>query len=66
VNLCPECLRINPDFSTKSAPIGGESLKVIKSLAPNTEETAHESQKPPSPSGAQNSPGAVGAPSSPP
>jgi hypothetical protein len=57
---------INPDSSTKSAPVGGESLKVTKPLAPNIKETVQESRKPRSPGGTQNSPGADGAPSSPP
>jgi hypothetical protein len=56
---------INPDSSTKSAPVGGESPKVTNPLAPNTEETAQASRKPLNPSGTQNSPGAGGAPSSP-
>jgi hypothetical protein len=57
---------INPDSSTKSAPVGGESLKVTKPLAPNTKEIVQESRKPQIPGGTQNSPGAGGAPSSPP
>jgi hypothetical protein len=50
------------DYSTKSAPVGGESPKANKPLTPNTKETAPESLKPPSHGGTHSSPGTGGAP----
>jgi hypothetical protein len=55
---------INPDSSTKSASVDGESSKVNKPLTPNTKETVSESPKPSNPGGAHSSPGIGGAPSS--
>jgi hypothetical protein len=52
---------INPDSSTKSAPVGSVSPKVNKLPTPNTEKTAPESPKPPSPGGTQGSTCACGA-----
>jgi hypothetical protein len=56
---------INPDSSTKSALVGGESMKANKPPTPNKRETASESLKPLSPGGAHSSPGTGGVPSSP-
>jgi hypothetical protein len=63
--LCKVPQYINPDSSTKSALVGGESPMVTKPPTLNTKETAQESRKPPSLGGTQNSPGAGGAMSSP-
>jgi hypothetical protein len=52
---------INLDPSMKSAPAGGESLKVDKPLSPQAERNALDSSKPSSPKDAQGSPGAGGA-----
>jgi hypothetical protein len=45
--------------------MGGESPKVTKPSIPNTKEVVQESLKPMSPDGAQDSPGANGAPTLP-
>jgi hypothetical protein len=51
--LCRVPQDINPDSTTKSAPVGVESKKSTKPPTPNTEETAKESLKPSSSGGAQ-------------
>jgi hypothetical protein len=53
------------DSSVKSTPAGGESPKVAKPRSPQAEKTALDSLKPCSPKGAQGSPCAGGAPTSP-
>jgi hypothetical protein len=58
-------LDINPDPSVKSAPAGIESPKVDKPPIPQAERTVPDSLKPSSPKGAQGSPGAGGASTSP-
>jgi hypothetical protein len=64
--LCRVPQDINPNSSTKSAPVGGKSPKVTKPPAPNIEEIAQETRKPSSPGGTQKSHGASCALSSPP
>jgi hypothetical protein len=61
--LCRVPQDINPDSSTKSVPMSGESLKSNKPPTPKTEKTMLGSSKPLSSGGAQNSPGVGGAPS---
>jgi hypothetical protein len=46
---------INPDSATKSALVGGESLKVGKPSSPEVEKSVAEPPKPSSPKGAQTS-----------
>jgi hypothetical protein len=53
------------DSSAKSAPVGGESLKVDKPPSPQADKTALEPLKPPSPKDARGSPSTGGAPPSP-
>jgi hypothetical protein len=55
---------INPDSSTKSVLMNGESSKADKPLTPNTEKSVPESSKLLSPGGTQNSLGVGGTPSS--
>jgi hypothetical protein len=55
---------INPDSSTKSVPMNGQSPKADKPPTPNIEKSMPESLNPPSLGGAQNSPRAGGTPSS--
>jgi hypothetical protein len=56
---------INPDSSTKSALVGGESPKVTKPPTLNAEETVHESLKASNLDDAQDSSGAYKASSLP-
>jgi hypothetical protein len=56
---------INPDSTTKGAPVGGESPKVDKPPSPQAEKYVAEPPKPSIPKGAQNPAGAEGAPTSP-
>jgi hypothetical protein len=56
---------INPDSTTKGAPVGGESPKVDKPPSPQAEKYAVEPPKPSNPKGAQNPASVEGAPTSP-
>jgi hypothetical protein len=56
---------INPDSSVKSAPTGGESLKVDKPPSPQAERTTPDTLKQSNLKGVRGSPSAGGAPTSP-